>query len=171
MDEPTNHLDIQSREALEEALRDYEGAFVAVSHDLYFLNRVVDEFFVIRERRLIPARSVEEVEKWFAGEGIPPSAPEPTEVAETPALVVPPKPAGGVLSKNEKLRRERRLLELEARIEAIETLRRGIVEELQLKYDDFARLHELSERHEQLGMELEELYRGWETLSAELSEK
>ena len=46
MDEPTNHLDIASREMLEAALEDYAGTMIVVSHDRYFLDRLVDKLLV-----------------------------------------------------------------------------------------------------------------------------
>lgn len=47
LDEPTNHLDIASKEALEEALNEFEGAIIVVSHDRYFIDRIADRMLVI----------------------------------------------------------------------------------------------------------------------------
>ncbi len=52
LDEPTNHLDIQSVEWLEEFLLNYNGAFLVISHDRYFLDRVTRRTFVLRNQRL-----------------------------------------------------------------------------------------------------------------------
>ena len=48
LDEPTNHLDIASREVLEEALLEFPGTIIAVSHDRYFLDRICDHLLVMR---------------------------------------------------------------------------------------------------------------------------
>ncbi|HIV03283.1 MAG TPA: ABC-F type ribosomal protection protein [Candidatus Aphodoplasma excrementigallinarum] len=52
LDEPTNHLDISSVEWLENFLRDYNGAFVIISHDRYFLDRVTNKTLELENRKL-----------------------------------------------------------------------------------------------------------------------
>jgi len=53
LDEPTNHLDFAAREALEEALNEYEGTVLFVSHDRYFINRVASRIAGFEEGRLL----------------------------------------------------------------------------------------------------------------------
>ncbi|TVQ27488.1 MAG: ABC transporter ATP-binding protein [Spirochaetaceae bacterium] len=52
LDEPTNHLDIPSREAVEEALHDFDGTIIAVSHDRYFLDAIADTIVVLDDLKL-----------------------------------------------------------------------------------------------------------------------
>ncbi len=53
LDEPTNHLDIEARETLEEALADFQGSLLIVSHDRYFLQKTVDGVFWIENGGIV----------------------------------------------------------------------------------------------------------------------
>ena len=53
LDEPTNHLDIPAKQMLEDALIEYEGAALLVSHDRYFISRVANRIVEIRDGQLV----------------------------------------------------------------------------------------------------------------------
>ncbi|MBN2843889.1 MAG: ABC-F family ATP-binding cassette domain-containing protein [Sedimentisphaerales bacterium] len=53
LDEPTNHLDIYTCEAIEEALLEFEGTLLVVSHDRYFLDKIVNHVAEVRDRKLV----------------------------------------------------------------------------------------------------------------------
>ena len=52
LDEPTNHLDIQSKEILEEALKNYSGTVLCVSHDRYFINQISTRIIELKDKQL-----------------------------------------------------------------------------------------------------------------------
>ena len=54
LDEPTNHLDIPAKEMLEEALQNYDGTVIIVSHDRYFISQVANKIVEIKDGELIP---------------------------------------------------------------------------------------------------------------------
>ena len=54
LDEPTNHLDIEMREALTEALQDYDGALVVVAHDRHLLRATTDELWLVHDGKVAP---------------------------------------------------------------------------------------------------------------------
>ncbi|MCE2739444.1 MAG: ATP-binding cassette domain-containing protein [Rhodobacter sp.] len=82
LDEPTNHLDMESREALVEALTEYSGAVILVSHDMHLLGLVADRLWLVKDGAVEPfAEDLEEYRRQLlAGDETPkekPAAPKP----------------------------------------------------------------------------------------------
>ncbi len=66
LDEPTNHLDLDMREALTDALTEYTGALVLVSHDRHLLRTAVDELYLVHDLDVTPFENdIDEYQNWF----------------------------------------------------------------------------------------------------------
>lgn len=66
LDEPTNHLDMDTRQALIDALTEYEGSVLIVSHDRQLLRQTVDEFWLVSAGRVQPFDGdLEDYKRWF----------------------------------------------------------------------------------------------------------
>ncbi|MDO4431642.1 MAG: ABC transporter ATP-binding protein, partial [Lonepinella koalarum] len=66
LDEPTNHLDLDMRQALTEALVDYQGSLVVVSHDRHLLRNTVDEFYLVHNKQVEEFHGdLEDYAKWL----------------------------------------------------------------------------------------------------------
>ncbi|OOF45248.1 ABC transporter ATP-binding protein [Rodentibacter rarus] len=75
LDEPTNHLDLDMRQALTEALVDYEGSLVVVSHDRHLLRNTVEEFYLVHDKQVEEFKGdLEDYQKWLMEQNSPSSA-------------------------------------------------------------------------------------------------
>ncbi|HXB34767.1 MAG TPA: ABC-F family ATP-binding cassette domain-containing protein [Puia sp.] len=123
LDEPTNHLDMHSCELLIEALNKYEGSYLLVSHDRYFISRTANKIWeidnhLIREFKGTYEEWVEWKERRLAQAVPPPPPPPPLPPKPAPG----PKPAPAPINKEAKkeLQRQQRLFqELETKIAAL----------------------------------------------------
>jgi ATP-binding cassette subfamily F protein 3 len=69
LDEPTNHLDIEMREALTEALKDYDGALIVVAHDRHLLRATTDQLWLVAEGRVAPLDGdLDDYRDWVLGQ-------------------------------------------------------------------------------------------------------
>jgi len=120
LDEPTNHLDMHSCELLIEALNKYEGSYLLVSHDRYFISRTANKIWEIDDRLIREFKGTyEEWVEWKERRlASAPPEPSPSPVAPPP---VPPKPAAPINKEAKKeLHRQQRLFqELEAKIASL----------------------------------------------------
>lgn len=172
LDEPTNHLDIVSKEILEEALNNYTGTVLYVSHDRYFINQTATRILDLTHQAIVNyigdydyylEKKEELTEKY---------APAPSDPAETraPETDNSDSKLSWQQQKEEQARRrklENELKKTEARIEELEKRDKEIDETLVLPdvCTNVARCTELSREKEAVLKELEELYEKWESLA------
>lgn len=176
LDEPTNHLDMRSQEALQRALEDYEGAFIIVSHNRAFVDRIVNKTLEVRKDGLsmFPGnvsdylRHIEQIEGANKGQNV--------NIAKSgkEALELSPKEKrqrkAALVTELSPLKK--RTAELELEIEKLETSQ----EELEAKMADpvFFKGKGAKEsilQHERDRIALEKKYEDWSRMSDDLSAK
>ena len=163
LDEPTNHLDIASREWIEDAVADYEGNLLFVSHDRYFIKQFATRIWMLEDGHITDFRGT--FEEFRAARE------RAKNQAAAPVKVEPEKP------KKEKPKRPGGTKELEKQVAAAERAVAKAEErqyELSLKAEEVAsnylELQKVYEEQKALEDEIAALYTKWETLAAELEE-
>src|SRR5713226_5375155 len=160
LDEPTNHLDIPAQEMLEEALQDFEGTIVFVSHDRYFIDAVATRLWSIEGGAVtMHLGNYSDRDRRRQRAGHPVVAPEPRKSGrrerrrEARAAAGTVAPTTGV---------EQQIGELEAEIRRLE-------EQLadHQTYNDPSRVTELAQAHEDASRRLRALYQEWEQAAGE----
>ncbi|WP_049491452.1 ATP-binding cassette domain-containing protein [Streptococcus pseudopneumoniae] len=167
LDEPTNHLDIDSKEVLENALIDFDGTLLFVSHDRYFINRVATHVLELSENGSILylgdydyyVEKKAEVEMTQA------------EEASTSNQAKEPSPVNDYQAQKESQKEVRKLMRqiesLEAEIEELESQSQAISEQM-LETNDADKLMELQAELDKISHRQEEAMLEWEELSVQV---
>jgi len=165
MDEPTNHLDMRSKEMLIDALENYDGTLLLVSHDRYFLDSLVNKVIEIKNGGLqlyhgTYAEYLEKAEKALEEERVLESARQKAETAAAKISKVPQaKPAPAPKKNHRKVESiEKSIQALEQRKENLEAV---MASEEFYKQSPEATKKTLDEYHT-LGIELDRLFAEWE---------
>jgi len=167
LDEPTNHLDIDSKEVLENALIDFDGTLLFVSHDRYFINRVATHVLELSENgsTLYLGDYDYYVEKKAEIEV------SQIEDASTSNQAKEASPANDYQAQKESQKEARKLMRqiesLEAEIEELETQSQAISEQM-LETNDAEKLMELQAELDKISHRQEEAMLDWEELSEQV---
>ena len=167
LDEPTNHLDIDSKEVLENALIDFDGTLLFVSHDRYFINRVATHVLELSENgsTLYLGDYDYYVEKKAEVEM------SQTEEALTSNQAKEASPVNDYQAQKESQKEVRKLMRqiesLEAEIEELESQSQAISEQM-LETNDAGKLMELQAELDKISYRQEEAMLEWEELSEQV---
>lgn len=167
LDEPTNHLDIDSKEVLENALIDFDGTLLFVSHDRYFINRVATHVLELSEHgsTLYLGDYDYYVEKKAEVEMIQ------TEEASTSNQAKEASPVNDYQAQKESQKEVRKLMRqiesLETEIEELESQSQAISEQM-LETNDAEKLMELQAELDKISHRQEEAMLEWEELSEQV---
>lgn len=164
LDEPTNHLDMASREALEEALEDFPGTVLAISHDRYFINRLAKCVWELKQGRIAAYLGNYDDFKEKRGER---SSQESISRSGTSCMTEGKTSAVGVSKRNSGTgdinSNERRREQLELEIAALEAELARIDEELHRleSIGDFVQLEARWREREEEQLQLDALLKLW----------
>ena len=182
LDEPTNHLDIQGKEVLEEAIRNYEGTVLYVSHDRYFINktatRIIELFsnrfdnyignydYYIEKKEDVRAYGDSLQKDKMPLEAIDPEETQRLEEKESKRLD---------WENQKELSAKRRkwqnaLQKAEEKIAKLEERKEELTASMEEVGSDVGRLMEIHREQEAIDKELEEQYAIWEESSLELEQ-
>ncbi|MBP6003059.1 MAG: ABC-F family ATP-binding cassette domain-containing protein [Pyrinomonadaceae bacterium] len=174
LDEPTNHLDIPSRESLENALDEYDGTLIVVSHDRFFLDKIANQMLSFENdgRVLSFDGNYTEFHDWKienAVSGVQSPRVQASQPAAAPAAEKTSRPASA-LSKNQINQLEKRIKQIEAEIPALEAEAAGLTKDMSdpKVASDYPRLAELTEKLTKTESRVKALYEEWESAAEQL---
>src|ERR1700761_2867429 len=174
LDEPTNHLDIQSVNILIQALQQYEGTIIVVSHDRYFLDNVANKIWFIEDHKIVTyPGTYAEYDHWYAKRKLLPKAeqaPKPEKKEEKKEPVAAKKPDDDKSKQLKKLNQD--LAKMEEQIGELEKT----VKELEAQladdklYTDAKKAQEVNETYQLKKLDLKEVQSKWEMLAEHILE-
>ncbi len=173
LDEPTNHLDIPSREALEDALEQYDGTIITVSHDRFFLDKIANQMLSFENDGTVLnyAGNYTEFHDWRANvesAGGKADATDPNEVSSSPKPVA--QAEGVLLSKNQLKQLENRINEIESEIPKLEAKVARLTDELAspVNASNFSKLSDATAKLSDTEDRIRMLYEEWDEAATKL---
>lgn len=171
LDEPTNHLDFISENILIQALQQYQGTFIVVSHNRHFVSQVANKIWYIEDHQIkeYPG-TYEEYEYWRkkneASALPPPPPPKKQETKPAEPKVSQPNHAKKIAELNKELKK------IEDAIQVAQKEREKIENEMAKPevFSNFEKLNEQQQLFEKADAKLEELNQRWESVALEIEE-